>query len=370
MFSTIDGAKKRANKLHKIFQRCGFEFPLHKSQYAVARAGGFRDWHDLTRSLKRQERDCDSTDFRRKLIEALPVPCHAPTLAWLNREPEDRASDPDIPPGWHRYVFPYQFATAVRHRHSPAIKRGSGPGQNLRENMGSGVLINIHGGRNPYPRLEPDTLAFIFHGSPEMIFGIDSQHSRFAQELQTLQDAGVIELRRNQVVILSPDRDEIHSRVLDSQIDKARHWMSEPGNMKEKADALRNALAVIGIEDALRRSETLLQYGSDSYVHRSGPIQDILSDIAGAGEVLAFARFYEFAATIWPHDARRLRDLVPAKILNQYFAGYLGFAGSPPLFKFTNDNPKWAESLKSTLSDPVKFEQTVQRMTEAIELAA
>ncbi len=370
MYSTIQGAKKRANALHKLFRACGFEFPLYKSQYAIARAGGFRDWQDLTSALKAAGRDCAPAAFRRRLIEALPEPCRAPTRAWLDGEPMDSVVVPGVPAGWYRYVFPYQFATAAMHRHSSAIRRGSGPGQRLRENMVPGVLLNIHGGRRPFPRLEPDTLALVFDGTPEMVFDHDSHHPRFAMELQVLQDAGVIKLRHNQVMILSPDREEIRDRVLSDRIDKVVQWAGEEGHLTDAIDALRDALSVIGIDDALRVAEALLQYGSSAYVHRSGPIQDILSDLAATGQIQAFARFYQLATTIWPPDARLLLDMVPAKILNQYFAGYLGFAGTRPLFRFTADNPDWADELRLALPIPVKFERTVFGMAELIRRAA
>ena len=149
MYSTIDGAKQRANSLDRIMKTSGFAYPLRKSQHAVARGGGFRDWHDMTSALKKQERHCDPETFRRRLLEALPAPCEAPVRAWLNREPREEAPAGDVPAGWYRYVFPYQFTAAAMLRHDPAIRRGSGPGQRLREKLVPGVLLNINGGERP-----------------------------------------------------------------------------------------------------------------------------------------------------------------------------------------------------------------------------
>jgi len=47
MYSTIEGAKKRAKQLKKMLDASGFAYPLAKCQVAVARAGGYADWHDL-----------------------------------------------------------------------------------------------------------------------------------------------------------------------------------------------------------------------------------------------------------------------------------------------------------------------------------
>ncbi len=47
MYSTINGAKKCAKDLKRLFDDSDFEFPLNKCQAVVARAGGYRDWRDL-----------------------------------------------------------------------------------------------------------------------------------------------------------------------------------------------------------------------------------------------------------------------------------------------------------------------------------
>lgn len=51
MFSTHDGAKKAAKKLKKTFDESGFDYPLNKCQTVIARAGGYRSWHDLEGAL-------------------------------------------------------------------------------------------------------------------------------------------------------------------------------------------------------------------------------------------------------------------------------------------------------------------------------
>lgn len=366
MYSTIDGAKQRANSLDRIMKTSGFAYPLRKSQHAVARGGGFRDWHDMTSALKKQERHCDPETFRRRLLEALPAPCEAPVRAWLNREPREEAPAGDVPAGWYRYVFPYQFTAAAMLRHDPAIRRGSGPGQRLREKLVPGVLLNINGGERPYARLEPDTLAMVFEGTPEEVFGKDALHPRFAVELKTLQDAGIIDVRDDHVAIVPPDRDEILDRVLRDKIDKVTYWLSEPGYAGDASNALRDALAAIGIDDALRLAETLLQYGGEAYILPSGPIKETLRDLAAVGRIQAFARFFDLSATIWPKDKELIRGMIPAIILNAYFAEHLGYVGSSRLMAWTANTPEWAHDVDAALSTPVVFERVVLGMAEAI----
>lgn len=369
MYSTIDGAKQRANSLDKVLKISGFTFPLRKSQHAIARGGGFRDWHDMNSALKKQARHCDPEEFRRRLLEALPPPCEAPVRAWLNREPKEEAPSGDVPAGWYRYVFPYQFTAAAMLRHHPAIRRGSGPGQRLREKLAPGVLLNINGGHNPYPRLEPDTLALVFKGTPETVFGVDTRHPRFAIELLALQDVGIIEVRKGCVAIVPPDRDEILDRVLREKIDKVTYWISEPGYVGDASNALRDALAAIGIDDALRLAETLLQHGGGAYILPSGPIKETLRDLAAAGRIQAFARFFDLSATVWPKDKKLIRSMVPAIILNAYFAEHLGFIGSSRLIAWTTNTPDWARDVDAALSTPATFERVVCGMAEAIRTA-
>src|SRR5882724_9123278 len=68
MFSTLEGAKKFAKNLKSLFDDSGIIFPLNRCQNAAAIAGGFRDWHDLSRSLEGSDRPVDPGAFRRRLI--------------------------------------------------------------------------------------------------------------------------------------------------------------------------------------------------------------------------------------------------------------------------------------------------------------
>jgi hypothetical protein len=99
VYSTYDGAKKRAKQLKRLFDDSGFVFTLHQAQAALARAGGFRDWHELQSVLSTSERPTDAWTFRRRLLAALPGPCHSPARAWLDGELNDTRSRPACRPG-------------------------------------------------------------------------------------------------------------------------------------------------------------------------------------------------------------------------------------------------------------------------------
>ena len=111
---------------------------------------------------------------------------------------------------WYLHVFPFVMAVAALHRRRTALLRpGSGPGQKLRESLVVGLALNVHGGDRAYPHLEPDTLALIFKGEPKAIFRSDAAHPRFAAELQALVEAGILDVRREEVRVLSPDAEAV-----------------------------------------------------------------------------------------------------------------------------------------------------------------
>lgn len=175
MYSTLDGAKKCAKELKRLFEDSGFVFPLNKCQGPVARGGGFRDWHDLEAALSNSVRPIELGAFRKRLLVALPEPCRPPVLAWLDKDPAEAAPDRETPPRWYRDVFPYLMATAALHRsRSPLLRPGSGAGQRLREALVLGLLLNVHGGTRAVPWLEPDTLAFVFRGDLASLFQDDA----------------------------------------------------------------------------------------------------------------------------------------------------------------------------------------------------
>lgn len=53
MFSTYQGAKRRASDLHKLLRDTPIHWPLHRCQLAIAKAAGYTDWHDLHTNMAR-----------------------------------------------------------------------------------------------------------------------------------------------------------------------------------------------------------------------------------------------------------------------------------------------------------------------------
>lgn len=368
MYSTLDGAKKCAKDLKRLFDNSGFLFPLHKCQSAIALAGGFRDWRDLEGALGRGTRPVDPAVFRKRMLAALPEPCSPPVLAWLDKDPPEMISDPETPPRWYRDVFPYLMATAVLHRSRTALLRpGSGAGQQLREALVVGLLLNTHGGARAVPWLEPDTLALMFRGDLASLFRDDIRHPRFDTELEALTGAGILEVSEGRVKVLSPDPKAVAAHVADNRTGKAQHWAEEGG--AEAANALRDALAAIGVRNARRVADAISQLGSDAYITPSGPVLELLSELAEEGEVETFAKAYGLFASIRPMNAGFVRESVPAKISSRYLARHRGIDASK-IMSWASDNPDWPDRLKETVGKPALFALTVDAMADAIASAA
>ena len=364
MYSTIDGAKKCAKDLKRLFDDSGFDFALNKCQTAIARAGAYRDWRDLEGALGRARVPVDAAAFRKRLLAALPNPCRPPVLAWLDNDPPEEAPDADTPPRWYRDVFPYLMASAALHRsRTPLLRPGSGTGQRLREALVVGLLLNIHGGRRVVPRLEPDSLALVFRGDAATLFRDDVRHPRFDAELQTLVAADILDVREDRVRVLSPDPMAVVAHVADGRAGKAQMWADEGGG--ELANALRDALAAVGVGNAMRVADAIASYGSDAFLTPSGPVLELLSELAEEGEVETFAKVYGLFASVRPASATLVRESVPAKISSRYLARHRRLNPSK-IISWTTAHPEWPDTLKATVAEPAMFARTVEAMAAAI----
>lgn len=369
MFSTYDGAKKCASALKRLFEESGFLYPLHKCQHAAARAGGYRDWNHLRTSMEGRERRCDAEQFRQRLIAALPEPCHAPVRAWLDREPPDRRIDPDVPARWYRDVFPYLFASAVLHRtETGRLVRGSGVGQQLRQRLVVGLLMNEHGGHRPFPRLDPETLALIFDGSVETLYGNTVRQPRFTQELAGLVDAGILAVDEAGIRVFPPDRSRLAAKIADRKLGLVQHWFEIEGSRPELANALREALAGIGVDNALRVALAIADQGSAAYTVPNGAALTCLSDLAKAGRMDSFARAFDLFAAVLPGGAAAMRDWIPAQIMSAYIGAHLRVPMGQAM-AWTDRNRDWAHRLKSVAHRPAALVNYVASMVEEMQAA-
>jgi hypothetical protein len=364
MFSTLEGAKKFAKNLKSLFDDSGIIFPLNRCQKAAAIAGGFRDWHDLSRSLAGSDRPVDPGAFRRRLIAFLPQPCWIPALFWLDEGKLETTDGDGLSHNYYRAVVPYVLSSSVIHRSKSALLRpGSGPGQRLRESMVVSLLLGGKGSKKLIPQLEPDTLAFVVSGDTASLFGVDAGHPRFEKDFAALVAAGIFECEDGVLRVLPADKDEVAAHAARGFTDRAQYFAGVGGD--EAVEALAVALSAAGVEQATHVAEAIVGEGSETHIIPSAPILELLSKLAEDGQLVAVARAWRVFALIHPKSAKLVHDSVPAKILSLYLARSRGIDVGRTV-GWMSTKSEWAEAVKAALNDPARFKKTVDEMADAI----
>jgi hypothetical protein len=367
MFSTLEGAKKFAKNLKTLFDDSGIIFPLNRCQKASAIAGGFRDWHDLSRSLAGTDRPVDPAAFRRRLIAFLPQPCWIPALFWLDEGKQETADGDGLSHNYYRAVVPYVLSSSVIHRSKSALLRpGSGPGQRLRESMVVSLLLGGKGDKRLIPQLEPDTLALVVSGDMASLFGDDAEHPRFEKDFGSLVAAGIFEYEDGILRILPSNKDEVAAHAAKGFTDRAQYFAGVGGD--EAIEALAVALSATGIEQATRVAEAVVGKASEVHITPSGPILEMLSKLAEDGQLTAVSRAWRVFSMIHPESANFVRESVPAKISSLYLARNRGIDAGK-MVEWMSTRSEWSEEVKAALHDPARFKSTVDEMADAIEAA-
>lgn len=376
MYSTLDGAKARAKELKRLFDDSGFHVPLHRCQTAVANAGGFQDWHDLQANLRTGSRSQDGDAYRRRLLAALPPACRGPLAEAWNPDPD--AEDPPgdgIPPNFFRDVMPYVFATEVLHRtQTPLIRPGSGTGQRLRQAMVCGVLMNIHGGHQRTPTLDPETLALDYPGDIASVFRSEAKHPRFARELAVLTEAGVLEViddrqRGPAIRVLAPVGlpDELaRQAVLDVEYAvQVNDFEADDYTEGRVTRTIHEALLALGVDDTVNVAEAIRAQHAPEYVTPSGAMLELLRGFALEGRVRAFAHGYRMFSVIHRLNATFVAAQAPAMI-GHYLAAHHGVSDQA-WAQWLKRHPDWGGQLRETLADPARFEGFVSTTAAALE---
>lgn len=375
MYSTLEGAKARAKELKRLFDHSSFHVPLNKCQAAVAIAGGYQDWHDLQANLRARSQPVDTDAYRRRLKATLPLACHGPLAEAWNPDPD--AEEPPgegIPPNFFRDAWPYVMAAEVLHRtRTELIRPGSGKGQKLRQAMVCGVLLNIHGGLQSIPTLDPDTLALEYPGDLKSVFRDEAEHPRFAEELAALTEAGVIAVveDRNRgplVRILAPVRlpDEIARRaVLDVEY-AAQVNASEADDYTDRrlTRAIHEALVALGVDDTVRVAEAIRDQHAPEYVTPSGAMLALLGDFARDGRIRALAHGYRLFSVIHRLNATFVAAQTPAMI-GRYMATHHDISDAT-WSRWLQRNPDWSVRMRDALEDPLRFEGFISATAAAL----
>lgn len=220
MYSTLDGAKRCAKQLKSILDSSGIIFPLARCQRAVAKAGGYPDWHQLSKRISGSGDRSAPFDYWGNLIFALPEPCRNPVRVFLA---EGRQIVLRSPNSWVRDVLPYVLGLEVWLRTTePCLKPGSGVGQRTRLEIVSGALLNVDGILDVEPRLDPEKLSLQFGLALVNVLPKLSRSPSFDQAIIDLQTAGILQTVADGFTIGPPEGAEL-SQIMD----RARHWRTD-----------------------------------------------------------------------------------------------------------------------------------------------
>lgn len=255
MYSTLDGAKNHAKQLRNILRASGLIYSLAKCQAAVARAAGFRDWHDLTTNLKVDVRRRPLFDFWGALIQQLPVPCHVPVRSYLRDRDDVPSNEKGLPAKWVRDVIPYCASLEAAHRkNSPALMLGSGRGQKLRLEIVSSMLLNVEGHEDFAPRLDPETLAISLHRQPASLSPTLARRADFAREVNVLISSGIIRVEgeADATIVLGPSCSSLHDQI----VRRAQNWNSQKEPEARRYDIGGELAARLKLQLELDRGES------------------------------------------------------------------------------------------------------------------
>lgn len=343
MFKNSAGAKGRAASLHKALRDgSGFEMAYGQLLDPMAQAGGFASWHELTHSGP--PREADDATWRRRLLAALPPACRPATKAWLNGEPAASASyAEDMPVRWYTDISPYWMAsTGLHRRHTALIRRGSGPGQALRERLVLDLLLNTRGGPARTPRLDPRTLALVYRGDLRTLYRDEVDHPDFDTEFTRLTVAGVLDWRPDDhagpsLRVAAPPglQDEIENRAAQM----ALHWLEGEPDSAEGEIRLAQMLRVMGVDRPDQSARALLLLDAGAHIAPAGPMLTILSDLASDGALRSLALTFDLFVRLWPDARAFLTASLPAKVISRYLpqAGH----SASTLYAWTQANPGW-----------------------------
>lgn len=368
MYSTLNGAKTCARDLQHLLADSGLLFPLNKSREAIAKAGGFRDWHDLEAGLKGSaHRTVDPVAYHRRLLNALPFPCRSPVQAHVDGEadPEENLTDPQYPRHWYRDAWPYERAITHIYMGHPLVRQGSGTGQRLRANLVLGPLLNLYGGQRDRAQLDPDTLALVYTGSLAYHFRQDFEHRNFQREFERLAEARILQWNGRELRIVPPEGLDVLAVVLRGHQSMLEHWGAETDHPQERLRSARDVLAHLGAPDATRLAQAIISQGSDAYVLASGATLDLMTAFAQERRVDALAHTYSVFAAIHPKEEHHLRERVPAKIAQGYLSRGLGL-DHQAIERWAEAHPGWDAALAAALPDAAAFTSLVDRMAGEI----
>jgi hypothetical protein len=117
-----------------------------------------------------------------------------------------------------------------------------------------------------------------------------------------------------------------------------------------------------------RIKNAILEQGAPAYTTPSGAVLLLLTELAEEGNLQAISEAFNEFSKAKPGNMLYVEEKIPAKILNQYWLRKLQL-NLESLTSWMNNNPGWANELKSKLRVPEEFERVVNAAAEEIRQA-
>jgi hypothetical protein len=151
----------------------------------------------------------------------------------------------------------------------------------------------------------------------------------------------------------------------DKDAEDVRTLAAERRAKAEALHGLKEGIPTMNVTTEKRIIEAIARQGSPAYTTESGPVLTLLSELAREGDLVSFSRAFITFARAKPMSAAFVAEATPAKVLNQYLLAHLGIDGGIFL-QWEKANRDWADTIKSALRSPARFEQVVGEMAAAI----
>lgn len=146
-------------------------------------------------------------------------------------------------------------------------------------------------------------------------------------------------------------------------------------DIRQYAESLRrNAEQIYGLDEVcqLMNQETynrikkaILDQGSPAYITESGPVLELMTELAAEGHLRAISEAFNEFSKARPGNMQFVRDSIPAKILNSYWLLLLKL-DSEKLILWVDKNPDWDSEIMSKIRHPQEFEKLVNEIAENI----
>lgn len=146
--------------------------------------------------------------------------------------------------------------------------------------------------------------------------------------------------------------------------DELRQVAAERRSLAERLDGLSQKVDSVDKATEVRIGNAIAEQGSAAYNTPSGPVLDLLTQLASEDNLEGFSHAVVLFCRAKPMNADFVRASVPAKITN--FLIRNRSVNAQLLLKWTDRNPDWKEQLQQAVRNPEQFPHIVNEMAEAI----